>query len=928
MSFFNRYGTSGEDDHTPSNDRTGFSGRTSEGRLHKYLKELRKRVPSLGGSSIAKGSNSRVSSGINLKKSSSEWKSYTNQAGKATEDGWKQRTHVSSTNANPKFVEKTPSTDKGTKSVVEEDRGYEWFAYIHGFDDVFRNEGLYEGGSDGIYGVPRPSPVNVQDENAEDSDDIPFVDVLDHVSIPSFRDESEVDESGYSDPDVSERYNTTQKVAQGKGKTELYDSEEFYEQLLCEGLSMHCPDTTFNNGHSEGDDYQGLVQSLRSIANQIELLLTSKRFQGQDPYKMYKALGTKLNSQKKEIVELRSELSKTTTVKRELTAKIDDLEKRMLSMKTTHSLGDVSVDADLKSTAEPGSSESLPPFFIDSCDLGYKAKTLVKRLKLDLYISKSRSLNPSFQAYFYQTLHEIPEVIHCKEIVHYINECIINDSEVLHTRLRQTALRQGVVRLLVEEHLSPFANRYPFPAEFEQRVIADLEVSQPMRRFNMSITKKRESPREPLGIVMNRIVLKSIFKYSHINNLYNYLFTALYWDNFRVVDILKDAIGAKFLDFQMAPALKASFRHPLMWAFGDATNPTQAYRYMKSLEFDFAQFPTDPNDGENLWHRIVKGDAVKVVQTLKAYMMYTEFLHKHDQKEKTPLEIANGSVLKELLTLVVVEMASKGSDLYKKNDFEGALVLYSHAIEKQIEALYKSKEDQEEISDVNLGKLYYNKARSLIHLDRWTEAVEACELCLKHIPDYTNAYVTCIQAYEKLLDWENAIKMCRLMGENCGVIDDDKMQTLQSQLGATMFQILGVPSSSSPRDIKRAFNKLCKQWHPDKVGAESAQIDIKKRSMNHFNRIHDAREKLLDDNMRLLEMERTETKYKSPEPILEPREKNGLNVDEPSSGRETSNTCPSKVSYKSKEDGTDDGNLLQTAVDRLQQQIDEMHNMM
>lgn len=254
-----------------------------------------------------------------------------------------------------------------------------------------------------------------------------------------------------------------------------------------------------------------------------------------------------------------------------------------------------------------------------------------------------------------------------------------------------------------------------------------------------------------------------------------------------------------------------------------------------------------------------------------------------------------------------------------------ALKFYSDAIEKQLEAMAIKSDHKDDVCDVNLGKLYYNKARSLLHLDRWTETVDACEMCLNHIPTYTNAYITCIQAYEKLLDWESAAKMCFLMSENCGIVDDEKMQALHSQLGATMFQILGLSNDAAPKDIKHAFNQLCKQWHPDKVGVDTSQTDLKRRSMNHFNRIYNAREKLLDDSLREVERQRPETHYMVPEPIMQ-SSRTCHEDDEKAPPHEECNHKHKSTEKEAKTNGgLPHGQFLQTTFDRLQHQIDEIN---
>ncbi|KAK1933439.1 hypothetical protein X943_003674 [Babesia divergens] len=907
-------------------ERRHFTECTSEDRLHKYLKELRKGMVPAYESRCEKGKCSSLTEG-NLKENKTyRWTGTDHLSKTQTDDHWKRMMRIHGTATNGKVTEGNVSK----WNEVDEPLLHHNTSMLHyssGFEDVSHSDDIYElesSPSDDVYSGGNNTQFKTEDVTAPLTK---CMEMMDQISEASSQEETKPDVGLTDNRKVSDITGATMPSRRvTKVKHNLYDNkDELEKESIYEELDVH-DYPAYDDEERNRQDYRNQVKSLRSIADKIESLVNNKGQRSLNHSQKCLALSNRLRTQNEELMDLRRRVSKYEILKREMNDRIRELENQLKSSRARGGVGDVLLDSGMKASTDIGAAETLPPMILETNDLDTKTRAYIRILKSNLYASREYSLTASFQTDLYRALHELPEVVHCKDIVHYINECIISDSDVLHTRLRNSALRQGIMRIFVEGHLSPFTNRYPFPPEFEQKIVAEIEASKPLRRFSMAPSQTHDLQREKTGIVMNRLVLRSVFKYSHINNLYNYLFTALYWDEFRVVNILKDAIGDKFIDFQMAPIYKKHFRHPLMWAFGDACNSTQAYRYMKALNFDFAEFPVDPNDGENLWHRVVKGSAVKVAQSLRSYILYTDFLNRKDQRGETPLEITKGRIRKELLTLVVVDVATKGSELYKKNDFEAALRLYSDAIEKQIEALSIDRDAKDDLRDVNLGKLYYNKARSLIHLNRWTETVDACEQCVEHIPSYTNAYVTCIQAYEKLLDWENAAKMYCLMGENCGVVDDNKMETLQSQLGATMFQILGLPNSATPKEIRQAFNQLCKQWHPDKIGVEKMKSDLKRRSMNQFNRIYDARQKLLDDSTRDLEQKRPETKYKAPEPITEPEQK----PSEDKSGRESSGIEPLKDHiYKlkgdSQNDSTVDVHLLQTAVDRLQQQIDEMH---
>ncbi|ORM42171.1 DnaJ -like protein [Babesia sp. Xinjiang] len=845
----------------------------------------------------------------------------------STDDQWKHMMRYHGAGPDTKYEERSANQRKKGQQRRNNLDGCNTLLYESALEEFFRTNDIYQDDENLLQQTfERQDPETSTDDGSPMilEHEIHFAETVDQIPTKSWPGQREFMQNAAKGEKGSDEKNSKQpnrystKIPMKQFDTEpIFDVNFEYEEPYVE-----------EKGTKDDEKCRDLASSLRTIAMQIESIAGSRDAMQRERDEICKAMGRQLHSKHSEIMQLRSQIAAHDVEKHRLKGKVEALEAEMrrlkLTRKRTSTLNEGEKEPVEMEGDDTNEMETVPPFILEHTKLDSKLRSHIKKLQMNLYLSNKLSATPTFQAELYRDLRNTPEIVNCREIFDFINESIRNDAELLHTRIRHSALMHGVKRMFVEDHLSPFTNRYPYPPEFEQKVIEEMENSHPSRRFNMDPSQMNDVRREKVGLVLNRIVLRSVFKYSHINNLYNYLFTALYCDNFRVVDILKDAIVNKFLDFQMAPEYNKRVSHPMMWAFGDACNATQAYRYMKMLGFDFASFPSDPHDGENLWHRVVKGDAVAVAQALKPYTIHTGYMSVANQRNETPLDISNGKLRRELLTLVVVEIASKGSDKYRDNDFEGALELYSEAISKQLEAMSIDTKEDNVHRDVNLGKLYYNKARSLMHLDRWTETVEACELCMEHIPTYTNAYVTCIQAYEKLLDWNNAVKTCCLMRENCGVVDDEKMETLKSQIGATMFQILGLPNSASPREIKQAFNQLCKQWHPDKIGLDPANGDIRRRAMNQFNRLYEARETLLDDSTRLLEQSRPETQYKAPEPMVDSSRKCSESGEPNSSKIDTLQAHLSKLKADSQNDSDIDGRILQTAVDRLQQQIDQM----
>eukprot|EP00371_Babesia_bovis_P003018 XP_001611665.1 hypothetical protein [Babesia bovis T2Bo] len=897
-------------------------------RLHEYLRDLRWGMSSTYDDSQNKSQKQKKNENASVYSENHPHRQAHDAQKKETNDPSKRESRLRGTVPDSQFAEKSATCRRRRSPRSSKYEDYTSILYETALDEVFKmKEFVQDEFMSSQRYMGRESETSTDDESPMILEhEIHFADPVSTVGSESGISQENSTKSNsmytnsYPDKVLKPQYSQESKSSANEFEVspsvdvkldhDSFDSKEFNAQTPPVDHGCHA-----------------LAQSLRTIANQLESMPMHRIAHQRSLEELCKVLARDNHLKHEELLQLQNQITVYDEEKRKLEDKVINLEaeiKRLSNHNKEVRQSDESKETENHVDREINELETLPPVTKEYSDFTHQQRAFIKSLQSSLYIGSKQSSSPTFQAELYRDIRAMPDVVNCRQLVEFINGGIRSDADVLHTRIKHSALKHGVKRIFVEEHLSPFTNRYPYPSEFEQLVIAEMENSHPNRRFSMDPAQSNDLHREQMGIVLNRVVLRSIFKYSHIHNLYNYLFIAMYSDNFRVCDILKEGILHRFLDFQMVPNYAERIRHPVMWSFGDSCNSTQSYRYLKMLEFDFEKFPSDPHDGENLWHRIVKGDAIAVAQALKPYSIHTDYMYKPNQRGETPLDIAKGKMRKELLGLAVVEIASKGSNKYKEDDFEGALTLYCDAITKQLEALSISAPTDSLQRDVNLGKLYYNKARSLMHLDRWTETVEACELCIEHIPNYTNAYVTCIQAYEKLLDWDNAVKTCYLMRENCGVVDDEKMAALRSQIGATMFQILGLPSTASPREIKQAFNQLCKQWHPDKFGKEPMNADIKRRAMNQFNRLYEAREKLLDDGTRIVEQSRPETQYNPPDPMIESSRKYSDNGDPNSAKIEPLQNHLSKLKSESQNETVVDENLIQNAMDHLQHQIDGM----
>ncbi|SJK86095.1 conserved Plasmodium protein, unknown function [Babesia microti strain RI] len=380
-------------------------------------------------------------------------------------------------------------------------------------------------------------------------------------------------------------------------------------------------------------------------------------------------------------------------------------------------------------------------------------------------------------------------------------------------------------------------------------------------------------------LLANRLCLFLILKNMHLTNIYKILFTSLFYENSRIVAIIKDALFAKMLDLQLLSD-NSDFKHPILWAFGPNYLTKKALNYLHSLLFNVTKVPSDPVTGDNIWHYIAKDRSEDIVTNIKNCNIHTEALEACNKQGITPLQLVPPDTHHDISQCLIMNIASDGAEYYKSGDYDKALELYSKALDKQIalscEYTDKLSDKDKSSHNTNIGKLLYNKARSLMHLRRWSESITTCELCIAYLPRYGNAYETIIQAADSLLDWEKGLDVCIEYQVACGVDLRERREFFNAQLNATAFQILQIPINSSQKTIKQSFNNLCKVWHPDKIHDDD---DLKRRSTFHFNRLFNARQLLMDDDTRLIEMGKLETNYICPNPIFKPNDDRSFTVD-------------------------------------------------
>ncbi|BAM40144.1 uncharacterized protein TOT_020000407 [Theileria orientalis strain Shintoku] len=805
-------------------------------------------------------------------------------------------------------------------------------------DSKFREQSAYN-----VNSKPKREKTSEESSKTEDMFDFSYNDAKNAET--QFKDFYERTFTKKTDYDKASEFSGIDMFDQDVSKedSENYDINYFVNQSKTNG-------NIFGDGKGGGQedgkfDLLDLVSTLRDIANKIEFndyKNTSKTMKYEDHILF---LNNKISRLNEELKVSRKELDATKSKMEEKIGELESHIRQLTSMvrESGSDTFDLGFTENVVGKSSEVSSTTIPAVTVEFSELDQESKAFANRLMRYLYADINDSESSQFMPRLYKCLKQMPEVVQCKQVVKHIEDCIRRDAQKIHARLSQNGL-------LAEEEL--FVDSvFGIPqSNAERQVVSELEStlqftsnSKGAHSESSLLSPKagkssgEEVPYTKTHVIMNRGVAWAIFKATSMNSLYNYLFEALDCDNFRIVETINYAICSKFMDFQLAQKYEGKVRHPLMWSFGQNCNSSQAYRYVKMLNYNFHKLPSDPTTGDNLWHMVARGNSTYLAQRLKSFSIYTQNLNEVNKAGRTPLDISTNVVRRELYVNLIVDLASKGSEMYKRTDYDKALEFYNDAINYQSQlitsrcfndngsatrdsATYtdntssgtdrqsgrdshsggytsttggtgsnangggptattpglsgrpesRSARDapvRSDNYDLNMGKLYYNKARTLMHLNRWVESIEYCEMCLKHIPNYYNAYETCVRAYENLLDWDSAAKTCVAMRENCGLMDEHRYQYILDQRDATYFQLLDVDKNASQADIKKAFNAMCKIWHPDK-NTHNLSEDIKKRCINHFNRLFEAREKLMDPSIKSLQQMKRETNYKVPSPCV------------------------------------------------------------
>lgn len=172
---------------------------------------------------------------------------------------------------------------------------------------------------------------------------------------------------------------------------------------------------------------------------------------------------------------------------------------------------------------------------------------------------------------------------------------------------------------------------------------------------------------------------------------------------------------------------------------------------------------------------------------------------------------------------------------------------YNEAILKYDEAVLLDPENSQFIA-----VLLANKATCLKKLNKKKEAIDTLREAVKRNPKYGKGYLKIADLEEEANDYEAAresIVKAKELDPSLQV--DGRLQRVtqkaNSQEKTDYYKTLGINKNATPKEIKKAYRKLAKMWHPDR---HSNNDQDKRKATKKFKDIVEAHEVLSNSEKR------------------------------------------------------------------------------
>mmetsp|Transcript_63444 Transcript_63444/g.149334 ORF Transcript_63444/g.149334 Transcript_63444/m.149334 type:complete len:346 (+) Transcript_63444:436-1473(+) len=223
-----------------------------------------------------------------------------------------------------------------------------------------------------------------------------------------------------------------------------------------------------------------------------------------------------------------------------------------------------------------------------------------------------------------------------------------------------------------------------------------------------------------------------------------------------------------------------------------------------------------------------------------------DLMNAQRELEKLIVLDPEGKEGQELLRRVRKMAAAKqaANDEYQRGAWESAAQSYDKALALS------------EKADGFNAQLWCNRAAAMLKLRRFKTVIHDSSKALDLKPDYAKALIHRARAYmasgdstEAVLDLERAVAA----DPRCEGVLKEELETARRQAkhkdkDDDHYAVLGVHSTATPADIKKAFRTLALQYHPDKQGGEGDEA--RARAERQFKRVSDAHAVLMDAKQR------------------------------------------------------------------------------
>ena len=201
-------------------------------------------------------------------------------------------------------------------------------------------------------------------------------------------------------------------------------------------------------------------------------------------------------------------------------------------------------------------------------------------------------------------------------------------------------------------------------------------------------------------------------------------------------------------------------------------------------------------------------------------------------------ELARAALLGALCdpTLLLLSKATSANRLYRAGSYAAATAAYEEALQMAADA-------PEACAEQDLATLHFNCARAALKEGRHLTALAQAARALERRAGYANARMLQAECHMELAEFSEAAAayaaLCTIAPDNpawaeCRLKAND-------MAGASLYDLLGVPPTAAPAELKKAYHQQCLRWHPDK---HQGSAESRRRANNIFQRVTHAYEVL------------------------------------------------------------------------------------